>query len=251
MTLLNSVQPIGSINITASNISQHPDCTKCEHCWINFKRLIVTHEASTHEASTMMWRRLCAYEYLSRCGTELLDLGLESLALKVSTDVSAPILQGVLSSQGLLAISMVVLASGTAAGQGGVTGHKMCHAGDTALHSLQLWLVFLYAMRLGSQTAALYSTQQWSVLQCRLVHHSLLFGCDWGFSWGIQYCHSSIGLIHVHDVYLTLPDPCENAPRVNATGIWWTNVDINDMSTLVQVMAWCCQATSYYLSQCW
>ena len=25
----------------------------------------------------------------------------------------------------------------------------------------------------------------------------------------------------------------------------------DDKSTLVQVMAWCCQATSYYLSQCW
>ena len=25
----------------------------------------------------------------------------------------------------------------------------------------------------------------------------------------------------------------------------------NDKSTLVQVMAWCCQATSHYLSQCW
>ena len=26
---------------------------------------------------------------------------------------------------------------------------------------------------------------------------------------------------------------------------------IEDKSTLVQVMAWCCQATSHYLSQCW
>ena len=26
---------------------------------------------------------------------------------------------------------------------------------------------------------------------------------------------------------------------------------IHDTSTLVQVMAWCCQATSHYLSQCW
>ena len=29
--------------------------------------------------------------------------------------------------------------------------------------------------------------------------------------------------------------------------ITWTNVE----STLVQVMAWCCQATSHYLGQCW
>ena len=27
--------------------------------------------------------------------------------------------------------------------------------------------------------------------------------------------------------------------------------DLTDKSTLVQVMAWCCQATSHYLSQCW
>ena len=32
----------------------------------------------------------------------------------------------------------------------------------------------------------------------------------------------------------------------------WMSLDfINDQSTLVQVMAWCDQATSHYLSQCW
>ena len=32
----------------------------------------------------------------------------------------------------------------------------------------------------------------------------------------------------------------------------WMPQDLtNDKSTLVQVMAWCCQATSHYLSQCW
>ena len=31
----------------------------------------------------------------------------------------------------------------------------------------------------------------------------------------------------------------------------WLLLDRPDMSTLVQVMAWCCQATSHYLSQCW
>ena len=32
----------------------------------------------------------------------------------------------------------------------------------------------------------------------------------------------------------------------------WTSLDFTvDQSTLVQVMAWCCQATSHYLSQCW
>ena len=32
----------------------------------------------------------------------------------------------------------------------------------------------------------------------------------------------------------------------------WMPMDLIDgKSTLVQVMAWCCQATSHYLSQCW
>ena len=32
---------------------------------------------------------------------------------------------------------------------------------------------------------------------------------------------------------------------------WIPQNSICDKSTLVQVMAWCCQATSHYLSQCW
>ena len=32
----------------------------------------------------------------------------------------------------------------------------------------------------------------------------------------------------------------------------WMPLDLTDeKSTLVQVMAWCCQVTSHYLSQCW
>ena len=32
----------------------------------------------------------------------------------------------------------------------------------------------------------------------------------------------------------------------------WMSLDLNyEKSTLVQVMAWCCQATSHYLSHCW
>ena len=32
----------------------------------------------------------------------------------------------------------------------------------------------------------------------------------------------------------------------------WKSLDLaDDKSTLVQVMAWCCQATSHYLNQCW
>ena len=34
--------------------------------------------------------------------------------------------------------------------------------------------------------------------------------------------------------------------------LWWMPQDItDDKSTLVQVMAWCRQATSHYLTQCW
>ena len=39
--------------------------------------------------------------------------------------------------------------------------------------------------------------------------------------------------------------PCEIALRGFSLDL------IDDKSTLVQVMAWCCQATSHYLSQCW
>ena len=34
--------------------------------------------------------------------------------------------------------------------------------------------------------------------------------------------------------------------------LWWMPQDLtDDKSTLIKVMAWCCQATSHYLSQCW
>ena len=34
--------------------------------------------------------------------------------------------------------------------------------------------------------------------------------------------------------------------------LWWMSLGLtDDKSTLVQVMAWCRQATSHYLSQCW
>ena len=38
----------------------------------------------------------------------------------------------------------------------------------------------------------------------------------------------------------------------NEKALWWMPNDLTDYkSTLVQVMAWCRQATSHYLSQCW
>ena len=42
--------------------------------------------------------------------------------------------------------------------------------------------------------------------------------------------------------------PCEIA----LIWTWWMSLDLNDeKSTLVQVMAWCHQAASHYLNQCW
>ena len=58
---------------------------------------------------------------------------------------------------------------------------------------------------------------------------------DWNFRWII------FKLILVIDGRIS----CEIILR-------WISPDvIDDKSTLVQVMAWCCQATSHYLSQCW
>ena len=38
----------------------------------------------------------------------------------------------------------------------------------------------------------------------------------------------------------------------HGNALWWMPQDLtDDKSTLVQVMAWCHQATSHYLSQCW
>ena len=36
------------------------------------------------------------------------------------------------------------------------------------------------------------------------------------------------------------------------TSLWWMPRYLNDdLSALVQVMVWCCQATSHYMNQCW
>ena len=42
---------------------------------------------------------------------------------------------------------------------------------------------------------------------------------------------------------------------LHSTSVLLFNIDVvltlSNISTLVQVMAWCCQATSHYLNQCW
>ena len=58
-------------------------------------------------------------------------------------------------------------------------------------------------------------------------------------------------------IHLT-PLPLGNLNKIDGWGICseialiWMSLDFtDDQSTLVQVMAWCRQATSHYLSQCW
>ena len=46
-----------------------------------------------------------------------------------------------------------------------------------------------------------------------------------------------------------MTDGCDISSEI---ALWWTSLDLSDdKSTLVQVMAWCRQATSHYLNQCW
>ena len=48
---------------------------------------------------------------------------------------------------------------------------------------------------------------------------------------------------------ILVTDGCDISSEI---ALRWTSLDLNDdKSTLVQVMAWCHQATSHYLGQCW
>ena len=62
------------------------------------------------------------------------------------------------------------------------------------------------------------------------------------FEWNFKYVHVIFRRILLIDGWGI---SCEIA-------LIWMSLDFtDDQSTLVQVMAWCCQATSHYLSQCW
>ena len=63
--------------------------------------------------------------------------------------------------------------------------------------------------------------------------------------WVLQTWITALGLAIVMIQNRTFSTSCENAPRGMPENL------INEKSTLVQVMAWCRQATSHYLSQCW
>ena len=54
---------------------------------------------------------------------------------------------------------------------------------------------------------------------------------------------------HVIFKQILVIDGCDISCEIALIWMWLDFSD--DRSTLVQVMAWCCQATSHYLSQCW
>ena len=47
---------------------------------------------------------------------------------------------------------------------------------------------------------------------------------------------------------ILVTDGCDISSEID---LRWTSLDLSDKSTLDQVMAWCHQATSHYLNQCW
>ena len=58
-------------------------------------------------------------------------------------------------------------------------------------------------------------------------------------------CHFKTAIIHLILLIGIFTSSKDNVLR-------WMPRDLTDYkSTLVQVMAWCCQATRHYLSQCW
>ena len=76
---------------------------------------------------------------------------------------------------------------------------------------------------------------RWQAITCTI--NSLAPG---KFEWNFRYLIFQI--ISVIDGWVI---SCELALR-------WMSLDLtDDKSTLVQVMAWCHQATSHYLNQCW
>ena len=78
---------------------------------------------------------------------------------------------------------------------------------------------------------------KWYLLSINLLFNSLAPGkFEWNFRYAIFKWISVIGGWGIS---------CEIAL------IWMSLYFTDDQSTLVQVMAWCHQATSHYLSQCW
>ena len=84
----------------------------------------------------------------------------------------------------------------------------------------------------------------------RPVWHSLVYSTHQGVIW-LTHCPLGdvvviLSVISKHMLRTKfISTSCELALK------WTPKNTFDDMSTLVQVMAWCCQASSHYLSQCW
>ena len=90
---------------------------------------------------------------------------------------------------------------------------------------------------LGSRIVVSVVATRWHALSQMIMFNSLAPG---KFEWNFRYLIFKIILV-IDGWGIS----CEFALR-------WMSLNLTaDKPTLLQVMAWCCQATSHYLSQCW
>ena len=66
-------------------------------------------------------------------------------------------------------------------------------------------------------------------------------------TWCRQYILTKI-LEKIFFKLILVTDGCDFSTEI---ALRWTSLDLSDNSTLVQIMAWCRQATRHYLNQCW
>ena len=87
-------------------------------------------------------------------------------------------------------------------------------------------------------------------LSCWFLAFSMLCQCLKYSSCKLHLTHWPLGDFNkIIFKLILLADGCDIS---NEIALRWTSLDLSDdKSTLVQVMAWCRQATSHYLIQCW
>ena len=83
------------------------------------------------------------------------------------------------------------------------------------------------------------------IFLCTLGHVTIRTGCFNSLAPGRPGCHSITAIFNLVLLIGIFTSSKDNALR------WMPRDLTDDKSTLVQVMAWCHQATSHYLSQCW
>ena len=97
--------------------------------------------------------------------------------------------------------------------------------------------VLVQVTALYCQASSHYLNQCWFVINKILHFNSLAPG---RFQWNLRKIIFKLILV---------TDGCDISSEI---ALRWTSLDLSDnKSTLVQVMAWCHQATSHYLNQCW